>query len=153
MPIALLDPFLQFPTGYRYVRLTISDTKAGANPCQLGEISWYVGASRQIPASSTGNADYSTVADSQDGNASTKWYSEHARPHVLNFDFGSKLTLTSYSFTSGDDSSYAGGAGARNPDDWTVAVSNDQTNWTTISTVANANLAAVDLTVLGTWSL
>lgn len=155
MATVLLNPFIAFTSGYRYYRLNISGTKGGINKCQLSEISWYIGASRQIPTSSSGPSDYTNVSDSQDNNTATKWFAGDSTslPHILVFDFTTPIKLTSYSFTSGDDSSYADGAGARNPDDWTVEGSNDGSTWTTLDTETNANLAAVNLTVLGTWSL
>lgn len=159
MPVTLVNPFMSFPaapSGYRYVRLNITATYGGGNGCQLSEISWYNGASRQSPVSISGPTDYGdSLENSQDGNTGTKWFagSSTGVPHALIFDFGSNISLTSYSFTSGNDTSYADGVGARNPNSWTVATSNDGSTWTTIHTVSGANLAAVDETVVGTWSL
>lgn len=153
MPVTLVDPFVQFPTGFRYLRLNITGTQGGTAYCWLSEIKWKSGGTRVIPVSSSGPADYSTVADSQDDNLGTKWEisnGSYTPPYALVFDFGALVNINSYEFWSPDENSWR--VPSRNPNSWTVAVSNDGSSWATVHAVSNANLDAIDLDLLGTWS-
>lgn len=154
MATALVNPFIAFSSGNRYLKLSISDTSSGTPYCWLAEIQWKSGGTRLFPTSSSGNADYSTVADSQDNNTGTKWEisnGPYTLPHNLVFDFGGRVTIDSYSFVSPDTNSWI--SPTRNPKSWTVSTSPDNSTWTVVHTVTNASLPFTDLAVLGTWSI
>ncbi|MES2919980.1 MAG: glycoside hydrolase N-terminal domain-containing protein [Verrucomicrobiota bacterium] len=84
-------------------------------------ITWPSAASHATPSSNQ------TVAQSADGNVSTKWCFVHNNQTIVwQAEYPEPKTFTSYALTSADDVS------ARDPKAWTLEGSNDGTSWTTL---------------------
>jgi hypothetical protein len=81
-----------------------------------------------------------------DGNTGTKYYSGVGLPYIITFDLGSAKAFNGYRWATAND------AETRDPATWTVAVSNDGTNYTTLSTVTGYSATSSRNTYVGPWS-
>ena len=120
---------------FRYVRYTVLKRIGGGVPgeAQLSEFQFYNG-STQVPVSEVtniggSNGDPSSTSNERaifliDGDTNTKWYDSNSAPVI--FDFGSPQTFDRYRFFTANDSPY------RDPNQWTLEGSDDQTTWTLI---------------------
>lgn len=86
-----------------------------------------------------------------DGTTSTKYCTAYKPEIIIVIDLGAnnQVNLKDYSkykrYTANDTP-------ARDPQNWTIQVSNDNTNWEVVSTVTNANVTGTRNTLAGTRS-
>ncbi|MBK1883913.1 discoidin domain-containing protein [Luteolibacter pohnpeiensis] len=123
---------------YQYVRYTPMKRRGGTVPgeVQLSEFQFFNGSS-QLTVSAVSNIGGSngdpaststeTAASLIDNNTATKWYDGNSAPVI--FDFGTPQTFDGYRFATGND------AASRDPIQWTLEGSNDQSTWTMIENV------------------
>lgn len=118
---------------YRYYRFTVSANN-GDGYNQLGELHYYNNgvwtAATAGSASPTNGASgteqyWNNVNDNKGANATGfSKFGINALPYSLVYDMGSAKVVTSYNWSSANDSTPA-----RNPKRWIVAASNDNSNW------------------------
>lgn len=138
---------------FRYYRWAITATKTPGDGTQASEFRLLVGGS-PVAGTPTATLTNSTSAPGQDadklvsGTLADKWYTSFAFGGNILFDFGSAVTADAYEWATANDST------GRDPDTWTVGGSNDNSTWTTLSTVTAANVTSSRDTWTGTqWPL
>lgn len=94
--------------------------------------------SRPIVTASAENDAYGEpVSHLTDGSITTKWYSgDYNPPFWIQWEYERGSVVTGYSFTSGND------APDRDPKDWTLKGSNDNSQWTVLDTRSNEQFAS-----------
>jgi hypothetical protein len=127
--------------GYRYYKWEITDTKTTDYFTQASEFVFMVnGTTQDMSGVTMSNPNPYTVIDAAegairiiDGNLNTKWLdsisSQYGSKATLIFDFGEQKIFTGYRWATGNDYE------ERDPKNWKVFGSNDDVNYTTLSTV------------------
>lgn len=78
-----------------------------------------------------------------DGDVTTKLFTADAKPISIVWDMRIPVTVYSYSLTTANDTATYSG---RNPVSWVLYGSNNKSSWTTIDTVTNGGMQAVNFT-------
>lgn len=141
--------------GYRFVRWVITGNKGDAY-VQASEFRLQLNGTdidmSNVTVSNPGG-DWSFAGSGErplalvDNNTATKWIDLYGVTTTLIFDFGSNpVNFNGYRWATANDSE------ARDPDDWTIEVSNDYINWTTVDTVTNAAVTSSRLTFVGPYT-
>jgi hypothetical protein len=139
---------------YRYVRWVITGKKGASAYLQASEFRLQLNGSdismSGVTVTNPGgsNAPGETPPNLIDDNTSTKWIDFNGPTSTLVFDFGAgnSATFNGYRWATANDTT------DRDPDDWTVQVSNDNSNWTTVDTVVNAAVTNSRLTFVGPYT-
>jgi hypothetical protein len=139
---------------YRYVRWVITGKKGASAYLQASEFRLQLNGSdismSGVTVTNPGgsNPANETPPNLIDNNTSTKWLDFNGPTSTLVFDFGAgnSATFNGYRWATANDIT------DRDPDDWTVQVSNDNSNWTTVDTVVNAAVTNSRLTFVGPYT-
>lgn len=145
------------PTEFRYVRWVITGSKSTSTIIQVAEFVLQSGGSDITMSGATAtNPDGDNPAgeepsDAIDGSTATKWLDFNFGTNgqsilLLDFGAGNEVSFDGYRWATAND------ATERDPDDWTVEVSNDNTNWVVVDTVTNASVTDTRLTYVGPYS-
>ena len=123
---------------FRYVRWSVTALRSAGSDMQVSEFIL-------INSNNVLNMAGSTITPSRaasiteqgannliDGNLNSKYYTGvTTSPWNFTIDLGSAKTFDGYAWATGDDSTQ------RDPISWTLDVSSDNVNWTTVSTISN----------------
>lgn len=119
---------------------------------ELCDSSWNKMA-RPTWTATTGNVvwpSWETVDKIIDGSTSTKYCPNGNLPIIITILLPVKIDLSTYNkykrYTANDEN-------GRDPKSWTLETSEDSTNWTTISTVTNANITTSRYALAWTWDI
>jgi hypothetical protein len=128
--------------GYRYYKWEITDTKTTDYYTQSSEFVFTINGTNQVMSGVTmSNPGAMNLIDDVegankiiDGDLNTKWLdsisSQYGSKATLIFDFGEQKIFTGYKWATGNDYE------ERDPKNWKVFGSNDNVNYTTLSTVS-----------------
>ena len=127
---------LKMGNAYRYVKFQVDSAQAGsASFIQMSELEFYSsgtnhsGGTRIVPTGYSFNGSYNTGEDPTklyDNSTATKYCDQTASsyPQYVTFDFGSSKVITGYDWCTANDNTPG-----RNPYNWTVMGSNDNSTW------------------------
>jgi len=141
---------------YRYIRWSITGNRGDANiqaaDFQLryegADVTW----SGATVTDNVNNPGTETPDKLVDANSGTKWLGQSTTA-IVEFDAGSAQNFDGYRWRTANDVSN------RDPDDWTIEGSTDNSTWYLLSTVSNASVttsrqtwtAEYSLDSVGTW--
>ena len=141
-------------TAYRYYRFTVSANFGADGYNQIGELHYYFNGTRVAASAGSSSANgasgteqyWGNANDNKGANASgfTK-FGVGGVPYWLVYDFSTPTILTSYNWSSANDSTPS-----RNPKRWIVAGSNDNSTWVTLDDRSGADQAGPGATY--SWS-
>ncbi len=145
-------------TGYRYYKFQVDATQGGGI-VQLSELAFYASGTnnltgvRVLPTGYSGGGTWNANEDpakTYDNNTGTKWCdTAAAMPQFLTFDFGTPKVLTGYDWATANDETPA-----RNPKNWTILGSANNSTWTTLATRAGSGSVPVSTFTYATgWPL
>ena len=144
-------------TEYKYLRWTITMNRGNIAVTQMSEFGLYDSnwnkLSRPSGTSITGNIIWpwsETVDKIIDGSVYTKYCPNWALPVIITITLGTDVDFSVYNtykwYTANDFSE-------RDPVSWTIELSNDQSNWTTVATVSNATITTSRYSLAFTWTI
>jgi hypothetical protein len=150
---AVLESLSSIPSGYRFVRWVITGNK-GAAVVQASEFRLQLNGSdismSGVIVTNPGGSHPSGEEPPNliDNNTATKWLDLNGVTTTLVFDFGAGRSgnFNGYRWATANDEA------TRDPDDWSIDVSNDGSNWTTVDTVTNAAVTSSRLTFVGPYT-
>jgi len=142
------------PTGkgrvaYRYYRFRVTAIRGGISPTmvQISEIEFYFSGTKLSFSGATAtnpggnNPVGEEPAKAIDGSTATKWLDSNILPLVIDFGVGGQKVADSFRFATANDES------GRDPLQWVVEGSKDNTNWNALHTQStNASITTSRLT-------
>ncbi|MGA2498791.1 MAG: autotransporter-associated beta strand repeat-containing protein, partial [Tepidisphaeraceae bacterium] len=130
-------------TAYRYYRFAVNSVYTAGSGLQYSEIAFYssgtnsTNGARVMQTNITGDGgSYGDqgIPGLADNNLNTKSFmAAPPFPRYVTLDFGTPQAFTGYDWATANDS-----ANNRNPNNWVVLGSNDNSTWTTLDTQTNA---------------
>lgn len=144
---------------YRYIRWNINANRWNIAEMQVSEFEICDGngtkMSRPSWTSITCNYSYSDMQNYWpqkliDWNLNTKWFVAYSTWIVLTIDLGTGIdigTYYKYKWYTADDYN------KRDPITWTLEISSDWNNWTTVSTITNATITTSRKALAWTWDM
>ena len=144
---------------HRYYKFVITSVNDGGDIFQVSEVAFYSSGTRVFPVATTGDEDGGYFAGqtppmASDTNLTTKVCfpritSGAKIPRYMIFDFGVATAITAYNWATANDSTPA-----RNPTNWQLLGSNDNSTWVTLDTQTNAGMTpTATYTFASGWSL
>lgn len=141
--------------GYRYVRFSITAIRSWYDYMQISELVLRQGGTNLAWPSGTtiscniGNQPGEGPDQLIDGSTGTKFCGMYNSPTIFTISLGSPLVFNGYAWwTGGDSGSYSN----RDPTEWTLSTSNDNSTYTTRSSVSGYGTPIGDSVLAGTWT-
>lgn len=142
---------------YKYLRWTITANRGNIAVTQMSEFELWDNnwnkLSRPSWTSITGNIIWpwsETVDKIIDGSVYTKYCPNWALPVIITITLGTDVDFSVYDtykwYTAND-------ASERDPTSWTIELSKDWNNWTTVDTVSGATITTSRYALAFTWSI